>query len=251
MIDEQEIKGLDEDLQVDEQNFRTILTFEKLNSVFEDLDMFMPKHVINIILDYCKTGFAYIHTRDGGEFCIKKSALKLSELLKTQYKKFELIHVHKISKEAFSNIADYLSHHNGVKPAEIAKPVRSVKMSKIVEDEWDAKFANSMSKVLVFQVIHGADYIDCQSLRELLCAKVATLIKGKSPAEIQLILSENDEIVENIQTYQRESENQPICMCGHVWQEQENMEVKLEEGDQEVVEVQEEILELDERLSLD
>jgi len=41
---------------------------------------------------------------------------------------------------------EYLKHHNGKKPEEIAKPIRSVKMERIVSDPWDAEYINKMSK---------------------------------------------------------------------------------------------------------
>ncbi len=39
-------------------------------------------------------------------------------------------------------ILEYLRHHKGRVPAEIAQPIRSVKMERIVEDRWDAQFIN-------------------------------------------------------------------------------------------------------------
>jgi len=90
-------------------------------------------------------------------------------------------------------IVDYLNHHCGKEPAEIAKPIRSVKMEKIVEDPWDAKFINGLAKRQLFQLILGANYMDCKSLLHLGCAKVATMIKGKSPEEIKQILGEEEE----------------------------------------------------------
>merc|ERR1712157_19936 len=90
-------------------------------------------------------------------------------------------------------IVKYLKHHRGKEPAEIAKPIRSVKMEKIVEDSWDAEFINKQPKRTIFQIILGANYMDIKSLLHLGCAKIATMIKGKSPEEIKKILSEEDE----------------------------------------------------------
>merc|ERR1711879_872598 len=90
-------------------------------------------------------------------------------------------------------VCTYLKYHKGKVPAEIAKPIRSVKMEKIVEDEWDAKFINAQTKRNIFQIILGANYMDIKSLLHLGCAKIATMIKGKSPEEIKKILSEEEE----------------------------------------------------------
>jgi len=103
------------------------------------------------------------------------------------------IPIKKVKKDILERIVEYLKHHNGKEPAEIAKPIRSVKMDRIVEDKWDAEFINKMSKKVIFQVILGANYMDVPSLLHLGCAKIATLIKGKSPDEIKQILSEDDD----------------------------------------------------------
>jgi S-phase kinase-associated protein 1 len=103
------------------------------------------------------------------------------------------IEIKKVSTAILKLIVDYLKHHKGKTPAEIAKPIRSVKMEKIVEDEWDAKFINQQPKRTIFQIILGANYMDIKSLLHLGCAKIATMIKGKSPEGIKKILSEEDE----------------------------------------------------------
>merc|ERR1712050_576580 len=106
------------------------------------------------------------------------------------------IEIKKVQADILELIVRYLEHHKGKVPQEIAKPIRSVKMEKIVEDEWDAKFINSLPKKTIFQVILGANYMDIKSLLHLGCAKIATLIKGKSPEEIKKILSEEEDPVE-------------------------------------------------------
>jgi len=103
------------------------------------------------------------------------------------------IEIKKVQGNILSLIVQYLKHHNGKKPAEIAKPIRSVKMERIVEDKWDADYINDMSKKTIFQVILGANYMDLPSLLHLGCAKIATLIKGKSPDEIKQILSDDSD----------------------------------------------------------
>jgi len=103
------------------------------------------------------------------------------------------IEVKQVDGPTLELIVDYLKHHQGKEPAEIAKPIRSVKMEKIVEDPWDAEFINKLPKRQLFQLILGANYMDCKSLLHLGCAKVATMIKGKSPEEIKQILGEEEE----------------------------------------------------------
>ena len=101
------------------------------------------------------------------------------------------IAIQKVKAPILAKIVEYLNYHKGKKPAEIAKPIRSIKMERIVEDPWDAKYIDPMKKKMIFQVILGANYMDIPSLLHLGCAKIATLIKGKSPEEIKSILAED------------------------------------------------------------
>merc|ERR1711964_918202 len=99
------------------------------------------------------------------------------------------IEIKKVSGPILNRIVDYLKHHDGKVPAEIAKPIKFTKMEKLVEDPWDAEFIaidnKEKTKKVVFQIILGANYMDIKSLLHLGCAKIATLIKGKSPEEIK------------------------------------------------------------------
>ena len=66
---------------------------------------------------------------------------------------------------------------------EIEKPLRSNNLSEIVP-EWDAKFVDIEQEVL-FELILAANYMDIKSLLDLTCAKVASMIKGKTPEQIR------------------------------------------------------------------
>jgi len=220
MIDELEVDGLDvcsDDQDIDDYNFYTNNEFQyELMNIFEMLDLSMSKSVISIIQEFCKPGITFIHTRDGGEFAISIKALRLSKLLsiEAELRPSDPIHLTKCSGRIISHISKYLIHHNGVEPAKIPKPIRSSKLRKSVDDPWDVEFANNLSKKEIFRILLIANYIDCQSLLHLMCAKIATLTRGRSPEEVKRIL-EQDDAEENEQ-------NQPversICMCGYVWQ---------------------------------
>jgi len=220
MIDELEVKGLDlssDNEDIDDGYFYDNLGFqEELKNIFYCLGVYMTNSIISIIQEYCKPGITYIHTADGGWFPINLKALRLSKLLSVQAEQnpFEAIYVSKCTKDIMSLVSEYLIHHNGKEPAKIAKPVRSIHMHKIVEDPWDAVFTDKMSKRNLFDVIQAANYIDCQSLLELGCAKIGTLLKGKSPEEIRRILSQedDDEIEQNnepVQNHPEPVQNQP------------------------------------------
>jgi S-phase kinase-associated protein 1 len=54
-----------------------------------------------------------------------------------------------------------------------------------VVPDWDAKFINSLSQDDLFELILAANFLDCKSLLDLACARVASMIKGRSVSEIR------------------------------------------------------------------
>ena len=130
------------------------------------------------------------------KFTIEKSFAQMSKLVANIIEgdqEATQIQVKQVDGDTLELIVNYLKHHKGQEPAEIAKPIRSVKMEKIVEDNWDAEFIVGLKKRQLFQLILGANYMDCKALLHLGCARVATMIKGKSPEEIKQILGEDEE----------------------------------------------------------
>jgi len=131
-----------------------------------------------------------------GKFAISRKAVLMSNYVKNLIESDKTaveIPVKKVSGPILNLIVEYLKHHDGKVQAEIAKPIRSVKMEKIVEDAWDATFINKQTKKMTFKIILAANYMDIPSLLHLGCAKIATLIKGKSPEEIKKILGDDED----------------------------------------------------------
>jgi len=125
-------------------------------------------------------------------YCITWKQAALSNLIVNIGSDATMIRITQCDADSLNSVCRYLRHHNGLEPAEIAKPIRSVKMEKIVEDAWDATFINSFDKRDIFKLTLAANYMDIKSLLHLTCAKVATMIKGKSPEEIKQILGEEE-----------------------------------------------------------
>lgn len=50
---------------------------------------------------------------------------------------------------------------------------------------WDEQFISQGTQEEILELILASNYLDIKSLLELSCAKVATMIKGKSPEEIR------------------------------------------------------------------
>merc|ERR1740117_1626470 len=65
-------------------------------------------------------------------------------------------------------VVRYMKHHFENPPKEIEKPLKSQNMSEVVS-QWDADFVN----------------VDQELLLDLTCAKVASMIKDRSPEDIR------------------------------------------------------------------
>jgi S-phase kinase-associated protein 1 len=50
--------------------------------------------------------------------------------------------------------------------------------------EWDVEYVDVEQEIL-FELILAANYLDIKALLDLTCAKVASMIKGKTPEEIR------------------------------------------------------------------
>merc|ERR1719398_678473 len=68
-----------------------------------------------------------------------------------------------------------------------AQPLADADMSKVV-DKWDADFVD-IKQELLFELILAANYMDIKPLLDLTCAKVASMIKGRTPDEIRKIFN--------------------------------------------------------------
>ena len=67
---------------------------------------------------------------------------------------------------------------------DIEKPLRSSDMHDITE-AWAASFVESLDQEELFEMILAANFLECKPLLDLLCARVAAMIKGKTPEEIR------------------------------------------------------------------
>ena len=64
-------------------------------------------------------------------------------------------------------------------------------------DEWDVNFINGIDLDSVFDLINAANYMDISSLLDLSCAKIASLMKGKSAAEIRAMFNIECDLTED------------------------------------------------------
>ena len=81
-------------------------------------------------------------------------------------------------------VLEYCDKYKNENPPEIEKPLKSTNLAEVVP-EFDAKYIDIENLEEIFDIILAANYLDIKPLLDLSCAKIASLIKGKSPEEIR------------------------------------------------------------------
>ena len=134
-------------------------------------------------------------SQEGDKFDIAKKVAVMSELVKTminnddddededeeQEQEIPLVNV---KSKVLGKVIEFCRYHTEHGPMkEIEKPLKSPNMGEVV-DEWDAAFV-TIDQEMLFELILAANYMDIKSLLDLTCAKVASMIKGKTPEEIR------------------------------------------------------------------
>ena len=142
---------------------------------------------------------------DNVKVSIDEASAQRSNLLKgllQDYDESADIAMPDIRGDVLKKIVEYLIHYKEGEPKEIPKPLPSANLLEVT-DEWDVNFINSLDLDSTFDMIQAANYMDIKSLLDLSCAKVASLMKGKSAEEIRTMFNiECDLTEEELKEYE-------------------------------------------------
>jgi S-phase kinase-associated protein 1 len=123
---------------------------------------------------------------EGEKFEVSKKIAISSELVKTMAegdKEENEIPLPNVKSSVLKKVIEYMRYHVDNPAREIEKPLKSANMSEVVS-QFDADFVDVDQEVL-FELILAANYMDVKPLLDLCCAKVASMIKGKTPEAIR------------------------------------------------------------------
>jgi len=123
---------------------------------------------------------------EGEKFEVSKRIAVQSELVKTMAegdKDEDNIPLPNVKSSVLRKVVEYMRYHVDNVARDIEKPLKSANMSEVVS-QWDADFVDVDQEVL-FELILAANYMDVKPLLDLCCAKVASMIKGKTPEQIR------------------------------------------------------------------
>jgi S-phase kinase-associated protein 1 len=161
-------------------------------------------------------------SKEGKRYSVSRQALMQSELCKTTLegdKDATEIPLYHIEGPIVAKVIEYLSYHQKVPPRKIDKPLLSNNL-KDIADRWDVNFLDggesaalaqrdpyvaasnaglavaqqppppsAAAQEMLFKLLLAANYLNIKSLLSLTCAKVASLMKGKTPDQIRTIFN--------------------------------------------------------------
>lgn len=145
----------------------------------------------------------------GGRFAVSREAACQSELLRNIVERSESesesdsdreegagveeIPLPNVKARELARVVEFCEHHVDHELKEIPKPLPDGNFDQYVT-EWDAEFVRRIANhEELFELIEAAHYMDLRGLMELGAAKVASMIRGKTPEEIRELFGiEND-----------------------------------------------------------
>merc|ERR1719203_1269936 len=92
--------------------------------------------------------------QDPKTFEISKGHAELSKFVTTILEgdaEATAIEIRQVPGDTLSHVVDYLKHHKGKEPDPLPCPVRSIHMSQIVSDKWDATWIDAFDKKTIFE----------------------------------------------------------------------------------------------------
>jgi S-phase kinase-associated protein 1 len=127
-----------------------------------------------------------LKSQDGVTIEVKKDIAMHSELIQTMWSGDQTeteIPLPNVRGEILKKVVEFMEYHHENPMKEIEKPLKSANMRDVVL-EWDATFVE-VDQEMLFELILAANYMDIKPLLDLTCAKVASMLKGKTPEQIR------------------------------------------------------------------
>ena len=98
------------------------------------------------------------------------------------------IHLPNVKSNVLTKVLEYCTHFKTVDPmTPIETPLKSPKIEEVVQ-KWYAEFVK-VERVLLFELVTAANFMDIRPLLDLTCFAVAVMIKGKSAEDIRTIFN--------------------------------------------------------------
>lgn len=104
----------------------------------------------------------------------------------------DVIDLKLVEKDMLKKVIDWCTYHRDKESKKIEKPLKSMKFEVCVPDEYDQKFSDLKVREC-FILLMTANYLDVNPLIELMAARIASFLRGKSQEQIRKILGLADD----------------------------------------------------------
>lgn len=95
------------------------------------------------------------------------------------------INISNIKKDTMRKVIEFCEYYKSKKLQTIQKPLQSADLSSAITEEWYVKFIDLEKVDDIIDIVIAANFLDIDPLTELSCAKLASLMKGKSVEDIR------------------------------------------------------------------
>jgi len=160
---------------------------ENKDSKEEKKESKQESHSLSLDSGDSKEDTIILLSQEKKEYKIQRKAALQSQMIKTALeddkdaKEVNLVH---ISGPIVQKVVDYMTYHIDREPRKIESPLKSTNMKELV-DRYDAAFVDDIDQDTLFKLLLAANYMDVKSLLGLICAKVASMMKGKTADQIR------------------------------------------------------------------
>lgn len=140
-----------------------------------------------------------LNSSDNVKVTIDIKSAERSHLLKNLIQEFAIdndIPMPDIKGDILKKCVEYMTHYKDCEPREIPRPLPSPNLLDVT-DEWDVNFISGIDLDSVFDLINASNYLDLKPLLDLACARIASIMKGKTAEEIRNIFNLENDLTED------------------------------------------------------
>ncbi len=132
-----------------------------------------------------------IRTQDDQEIEVQSEDLGISNLIhmltdsiEDENEMFEEISLFNVPHRVFLKVLAFTRHYHKDPMKTIHKPLKD---NHLPVQKWYVDFVSVETRESLYELLEAASYMDIEPLQDLLCARIATLIKGTECDELKKI----------------------------------------------------------------
>lgn len=137
-------------------------------------------------------------SNEGESYAVARQAATQSALIATMLdeedEEEQEIPLPGIRSDVLALVVEFMKQNHKDPMKEIEKPLKSTNIGDLVQ-EWYANFVNRDQEI-IFGLVAAANYLDCQTLLDLMCGSISCRVMGKTPDEIRQEFNIKEEFTE-------------------------------------------------------